>query len=406
MTEPRFRYRALDAQGAEKAGTVDAPDEGAAARALLRQGLQPVMVEPLTGRGSSATPDLGASRKVGDTDRIVCLRELATLLESGVSVAEALPSMAQAYAGSPLGAGLEYVRRSVTMGENLVAALRGSSLGLPAYAIALAEAGDASGRLPASLQTAANQMEQARRAREELRTALTYPTILVVVGLVVVTAIFLGVIPRFTGLLSQTRADIPEMSRILIASAVWARQNLVLVGISVLAALALLVAAVSGEAGARRLARVAARLPVVGPWLLQADIGRWATVLGELLDNRVPMMEALRLSASSVRLEHVARDVARLGTSVSQGRSLADGLADVEWFPPQRINLVRVGERSGALARTLSTLGQLHTESAREQQRRLLSWVEPVAILVIGAVVGLLMVAVMSALTSVNAVAF
>ena len=146
-------------------------------------------------------------------------------------------------------------------------------------------------------------------------------------------------------------------------------------------------------------------MPGLRNWLFEADLGRWASVLGTLLDNRVPVIRALQLSAAAVRVEAIAADVGRLAAELERGRTLADALREHAWFPASRVNLVRVGERSGQLPRTLATLGAMHTDAARGRQRRLLTLVESVAILVIGVVVGFVMVAVMSAITSVNSIA-
>jgi general secretion pathway protein F len=147
------------------------------------------------------------------------------------------------------------------------------------------------------------------------------------------------------------------------------------------------------------------RAPVVGPWLLRLEIGRWTTVLGQLLANRVPIINAVVLSSGALRLQRLRDDLAGAPRELERGRMLSDVLGDLAWFPAARLNLIKVGERSGELPRMLATLGAIETEAARTLQKRALTLIEPAAILIIGAVIGMIMVAVMMAITSLNTVA-
>ena len=403
----RFSYRARDAAGGERSGQIEAADEASALRELMRQGLKPVKVEAPRRAGAGRTGGLASGQgggRISAADRIIVMRELATLLQAGVSVAEALPSVAEAYQELALGEVLMHINQRVSAGGSLTDGLRESRLQLPPYALALVQAGEASGELATAMAEAAEQMEHDRRIADEMRNALIYPTILVVVGLIVITAIFVGVVPRFAGILQNSRADIPEFSRQVIGAGVFVKKHLTAFGIGALAVVMALAVAYSGEAGRRRLMRTATQVPVLHRWLLEADLGRWATVLAALLGNRVGVIQALNLSASAVRLERVAADVQGLARELERGRTMADALSDLGWFPRNRLNLVRVGERSGQLPKTMATLGSIHTEAARSRQRKLLTLIEPLAILFIGAVIGFVMVAVMSAITSVNSV--
>ncbi|MDP2006316.1 MAG: type II secretion system F family protein [Rubrivivax sp.] len=407
MAGARFRYRARDAAGQARQGIVEAADLAGAVQALQQRLLTPIEVTPADAVPAAAVPGRSAQGgMVATTERIVLLQELATLLEAGVSVAEALPSMADAYAAQPSGAALAALRDAVNAGRPLADSLRQATrLGLPPYALALIEAGEASGSLARAMKEAADQLEHDRRIAEEMRNALIYPSVLVVVGTLVILAIFIGVVPRFANLIDNPRADIPALSRQVISAAVYVRQHGLAFALSVIGVLASLVGVFSGAEGRRRLMRVAVAVPALRRWLIEADIGRWASVLSALLGNRVPVIRALQLSAAAVRVDAMAADVARLAGELERGRTLADALRELSWFPASRVNLVRVGERSGELPRTLATLGEMHTGAARSRQRRLLALIEPVAILLIGAVVGFVMVAVMSAITSVNSIA-
>ena len=399
-----YSYRALDADGRACQGVVVAGDEAAAIRDLVQQGLMPVSVNAPGASAAPAARSLRAGR-VSGADRVSLVQELSTLLGAGISLAEALPSLAQAYAAHPLGPALAGLDRDVRAGQRFSEALARSPLGLPAYVVALAEAGEAGGELASALRDAATQMEHERRIGQELRNALVYPAVLVLSGVLAVLVIFVGVVPRFASLLKSSRADVPAMSRAVIEAGLFVKQNLLAFGLGSTALVLVVVVALSRPAVRAAVFDALSRAPVVGPWLLRLEIGRWTTVLGQLLANRVPIINALELSSGALRLRRLRDDLAAAPRELERGRTLSDVLVGLDWFPPTRLNLVRVGERSGELPRMLAVLGGIETDAARTLQKRALALIEPAAILLIGAVIGFIMVAVMMAITSLNTVA-
>ena len=395
----RFDYRARDAEGRETRGRLEAASEAAAVRALSDQGLTVVQLQAEA--GTQAAPRRRGA--ITRADQIMLLQELATLLKAGVSLGDTLPSLTEAYAQHPLGPALADMHAQVRAGGRLSAALELPALKLPGYVHALTQAGEASGQLARALSDAATQMELDRKSGEALRSALIYPSLLVCMGIVAVFYIFIGVVPKFAPMLRNARAEVPDISRWLISSGVFVKAHLgVVLGVG--GALLVLIAALLAQAPVRHwLFQRISRWPGIGPWLYQMEIGRWATVLGTLLDNRVAIVPAMNLAVGALRLDAMRAGLERAARSLQQGESLAQALSAQTWFPPTRINLVRVGERSGELPRMLMALGEAQTESARTTQARLLSLIEPAAILIIGGLIGFIMTAVMMTITSLNA---
>jgi general secretion pathway protein F len=397
----RFAYRARDAAGNSVSGGVLAADETAALRELLRQGLTPIALQ---GEGVAVAPAAGlfTRRAISVADRVVFLQELGTLLQAGIALAEALPSLARAYAGQSLGTAAQRLQNDVKAGQRLSEALRASGIGLPPYALSLVEAGEASGAVALACEDAAAQLEHERRFQQELRNALIYPVVLIVAGLLAVVVIFVGVIPRFATLLRGTRADIPPLSRSVIEAGVFMQQHLAAFGLGLLALVLLGAVLLTSAEHRRSLLQAVARLPGVGAWLIESELARWSTLLGTLLKNRVGIVDALRLAVSVVHIEALRQVLADAPRELERGRSLSDVLHEQPWFPATRVNLIHVGEQSGQLPKMLLSLGAMQTEASRQRQRRLLALIEPMAILIIGAVVGFLMVSVMMAITSLN----
>jgi general secretion pathway protein F len=391
----RFDYTARDTAGQPHSGQLEASDQADAMARLAAQGMTPVSLQART----AAPVPAKARGTIKLADQVVLLGELATLLSAGVTLGDALPSLSQAYEGQALGVPLAQMEALVRGGGKLSDALRIEALRMPVYVIALAQAGEASGEIARALQESAEQMELARKANEDLRSALIYPSVLVGAGSLAVFFIFVGVVPRFANLIKGSR-QVPEMSRWVIESGVYVRGHLFEAALILAAIVGLIVTSLSRESTRQALLQALVRVPVVGPWLVQSEIGRWATVLGSLLSNRVPVLTAMELAQNVIRLRLLRAGLERATKGLQQGQSLSAGLETQAWFPRTRLNLIRVGERSGELPKMLLALGHSQRDAAALLQRRMLGLIEPVAILIIGAVIGFVMVAVMMAITS------
>lgn len=405
MAETQFHYRALDARGQAQQGEVTAASAAAAVQQLQQRELTVVELRPLA-RAGAAPAAAARGGRIGHGERIVLLQEFATLLNAGVSIAEAAPSMAQAYAATALGAPMVRLRQALQAGRSVSDAFRSAALGLPEHAHSLIEAGEAAGRLGPALHSAAQQLEYDQGVRQQMRSALVYPSVLVGAGALAVFIIFVAVVPRFASLLGNGRAEVPALSRWIIETGLFFKSHMLACLLALAALVAAAVLALRTPAVRQALVEALARLPVTGPWLRHSEVGRWATLLATLLENRVPLLAALALSARAVLLRDMRGHLAAAQGEIRRGRALSDVLAEQGWIAATRINLIRVGERAGELPRMLGQLGQMQTASARQGLQRVLALIEPLAILLIGSVIGLIMVGVMLAITSLNTARF
>lgn len=399
-----IRYRAQDSAGRELKGVLELDNEAQAVRELKRQGLRPLSVAldappavpPMPSRG-------GRAGRIGVQDRATLMQELGTLLRAGVVLDEALASLAAGYTGTPLAPVLSRALAAVRAGASLSQALAGTTLGLPPAVSTLVRVGEASGQIAEALLDGAEQLAQAHKLRQELRNALTYPAVLVGAGTLAVLIIFMGVLPRFAPLLRSARGEVPAFSVWTIETAVFLKANALAVGLGVAALLAVLVAVLGRPSVRARLMDALAGTRLLGPWLRELEVGRWATLMGAMLRNRVPLLEALQLSQQGSELSGFRSALVTAARDLQQGKTLHAGLAQSGWIAPARLNLIRVGERTGSLDAMLASLGGLQLDAARQRQKTALALIEPLAILLIGAVIGVLMVAVMMAITSLNA---
>lgn len=392
-----FSYEAVDRSGGKTTGSVEAASEGEAARQLAQQGLTPYALKRV-GQGWR-TP---RRRRASARELQLVLQEFATLLESGVGLVTALSSLAKSSHHPSLTGAFTEMERSVRRGESFSTALRESKLPVPEYVHQLAHAGEATGRLAESIRGGVDQYEYDQRVRQEMTGAMIYPVVLVSSGIAAVGIIFLWVVPRFGGLLTQHKDTMPAISRWTIASGVWLSNHVWLVLLA-LAAVAVGLRALWKVPGVVDvLVERAARLPVVGDWLVEAEVGRWASTLSALLTGRVELIRALNLSASSVRMQFLRTRLLAVAKSVKTGSTLSAALREHRSLNPTGYDLVAVGEASGELPKLLAALARLYETTGRDRMKRALQLIEPLAIIIIGVVVGTIMTAIILAITSVN----
>ncbi len=406
---PQFRFEAIDARGGSVEGQLEATTSQEALMKLGERSLTPTKLEDQSGVsadfGSKAAPMFGFGRnaKVSVGEQILIIRELATLLRAGITLVDAVDSLALSRANTTAGVALRRAHRTLNAGSPFVKALEDTKIEFPQYVLQLAATGEMTGKLAAALADAAKQMEYDERIRQEMKNSLTYPIILIVAGVAAVLLIFLVVVPKFANLVKGSRAaDMPEISLAVIKFGVFLQANWLWFLLGALAAAGVFYLSIRDAAGRTRWLTRLSTLPLVGEWLTEAETGRWATTLGALLGNRVPILAALELSAQGLRFVKMRERVNLVIRDVRGGSTLADAAARYNLVGATGVNLIRVGEKSGELPQTVATLGELSMEAGRNRMRRFLLLIEPAAILIIGGVIAFIMIAIMMAITGLS----
>jgi general secretion pathway protein F len=393
-----FRYRAIDGRGQEVSGLLEAADLRAADREVLRRGLTPVLLEP-----DQPVVDAWRDRlPPSPREMQLVLQEFATLVDSGVSLATALASLSNSSHHPKITGAFAAMAKAVRRGDSFAQALAVSGLDLPPYIQQLVEASELTGRLGPALEDGARQYEYDLRLQAEVRSALVYPAVLVASGIGAVCIVFLWVVPRFGGLLAQRAEQLPALSRWVIGGGVWFADHIGLVALAAAAVVAALVLLLRRDSVRQSILEACAKAPLLGPWLMESEVGRWAGTLGTLLSNRVELTRALDLSAASVGLAFLRARLSQVTRSVRGGATLSHALREHRALNASGYDLVSVGEASGELPKLLLALSRLYQTSGRERMQRALKLIEPAAIIVIGGAIGLLVTAVILAITSVN----
>jgi general secretion pathway protein F len=387
-----FEYVALSVDGRRQRAVILAASEVEALRLLEERRLQVVSltarrVQRAAASGVKVTPEAVAA----------LVGELATLLEAGVPLAEAVETLSRAHGDDhPLARILLAIRG----GGAFSVAMADSGLRLPDFVLQLVRAGEATGHLAEALRAASAHVEAELQFSREARNALMYPMVLVGSGILATLVMFVFVVPRFASILDNPRAELPMMSRWVLGAGLWLTQHQLIVGV-VLAGLVTLSVWAAQRGDVRAAAwELAAKLPVLGQWTWHAEIGRWASLFAVLLQSRVPLLTALGQANETFRRQRLRSQSALVLADVRGGKSLSQALTDHAVLDGAGLNLIKVGERAGSLPQTVGSLAKIHVEHSQHRLKRFLVLLEPIAILLISLLLGGIMISVMLAITS------
>lgn len=393
----KFKYKALDRNSVTVKGEIEAATEDAACVVLEKRRLDVFQISELT-----PTSDLFTiQRRVKPTDLARYIRQLATLLSAGVSLLDALGSLAKSNAHPTLAVASDKIRKDLRSGERLSNAIEQHLPTLPRYVARLAELGEATGQSAKALSDAADRMEYEDSMRAEIKTALSYPAFLSVVGSAIVFLLFLFVVPKFDMLIGNNRENLPFLSKLVIGAGAGLKANLVTVLAVFFAIVAGIVLALRQSQWRANIRTSLESLPVIGPVLIQADLGGWARTVGIALDNGADLLSALRLGEFSVQSSRLRSRFQDARTEIRAGRNIDEVLDEnIPDFDPLTIDLIRTGRTSGGLADMLLFVGKTQENQTRELTKRLAGLAEPVAILLISLIVGTIVISIVLAMTS------
>ncbi len=395
---PAFRYEAVDATGRPRRGFLDATSARAARDALRGDGLFPTAVE-VASRSAGARTD---ATRLAPGILALTTRQLATLVASGMPLDQALAAVAEQADHPGAARVLVAIREQVGAGESLAGALSRFPRTFSELYRGLVAVGAESGQLGGVLSRLADYLEARQALRQKFTAALIYPALVTVIALAVIATLLLYVVPQIVAVYQQSRQTLPWLTRALIASSDFLRAT----GWYWLALCALLALAAAllcrQERWRERWQAFLLATPVVGTVLRGLDTARFASTLAILTGSGAPLLRALDTAAGVIWARPIRNAAYAAAAHVREGVSLARALASQRTFPALLVHLVANGEQSGRLPEMLD-------RAAREQDsdvERRLTWlaalVQPVLIVFMGAIVLVLVLAVMLPIVSMN----
>ena len=380
----QFTYTAMTEAGARVTGTLEAESEAAAMRALEEKRLFPVTVSG----GASADGGKPAKRKVKSRDLGMLYGQLADLLGSGVPLLRALDSLIRSTPAVGLRDLMKEIRASVSEGKTLTDALRPYPEVFPTLHIAMIQAGERAAFLEDVLRNLAGFLERYEELRSKVMGALIYPALLTALGSLVMVGALVFFVPRFEPLLANAKKPLP--TEILFAASTLVRGYWWLLILGGTGAGFFLWMNLQTEAARRKVEGWQLKIPVVGNALRLLAITRFCRILGTMLANGVPLLQALKISKDATGSTILSERIVEAAESVRDGKRLSEPLAVGGFFPEQILAMLSVAEESNKLDKVLVQIADTVERRTNRQVDQAVRLIEPVILCLVAAGIGFL----------------
>ena len=378
---PKFRYIALNADGRQVSGQLEAEGEASAVRMLSERQLFPVNI-------ASADASRSKRRRVSSRDIGMMYGQLADLIGSGVPMLRALDSLIRSTVHSQLKAILKEVRTAVADGQTLTDALRKFPEVFPPLHTSMVQAGERASFLEDVLRSLSEFLERLDELRAKVLGAMIYPALLSALGATVMAGALIFFVPKFEPLLAGAQKPLPTV--LLFGASTILRSYWYIVALVLAGLVGGLISALSKESSRRTLEIWQHRVPVVGSALKMLAITRFCRILGTMLANGVPMLGALKIAKDATGSRLLGEKIAIAAESIRDGKSLSGPLAQGGLFPDQIMAMITVAEESNKLDKVLLQIANTVERRTNQQVDQSVRLIEPVILCLVAAGIGFL----------------
>ena len=400
---PSYYYRARDLEGRPHEGVEVATSEDDVLRMLEEARLVPVSIEVRTGEARPLpAPGLGARWRVllhrwrgavKPGSVALFARQLSTMAGAGLPLVRALRSIARDHEDRRLAVILEGVADDVQKGDTLAPALARHPQAFDEVFVSLVNTGEVSGTLDQILEQTATYLERAEELRLKVEAALRYPTFVLVFSMLVMIGMLLWVIPRFSDIYARFKVPLPWPTQLLLTISQAITQHLLLAVLAAVAVGLVTWNAARTDAGRLWMDRAKFGLPIFGPLIRMYAITKLARTLGMLTASGTQILYALKVLRPVPGNRVLELGLDRVRSRVEQGSSLSHAMTEAGVFPEMLVQMTATGEETGQLDNMLKRTADFYEQRVSAAVQGLSSLVEPVAIVILGAVVGIMLIA-------------
>jgi type II secretion system protein F len=402
----QFQYRATDAEGKILEGMIEATERNGAVARLQDRGLIPLKVaEPdakRSGLASISLPTFSFKRGVRGRDLLIFTHEMSTLLGAGMPLDRSLSILTDLSERPEMKRIVADVLQSVQRGKSLAEALAQHPKVFPPIYINMVKAGEIGGVLDHVLARLTEYLERANELRDEVRSAMVYPLILLFTAFISVTILLTYVLPKFGSIFAQAGHALPFSARMLLGLSDAMRSywwiGVIVIGLGTVA----MVHFLRTPGGRLKWDSIKLRLVLLGDLTRKVAVARFARTLGTLLRSGVPMLQALEIVRDVVGNLVLAGAIDQVKVGVRGGSGVAAPLNQTGVFPALALQMISVGEETGKLDDMLIQVAEYFDKEVRQQVKRMTSLLEPALLLVGGVVVAFVVLSMFSAIFSIN----
>ena len=392
---PKYKYVGFTAQGKKVESTIEADSERDAKKLLRRQSIRttkvtaPSFFEADLGQ---FLVDKGLARPFGQAELMRFTRQLAILINAGVPILECLEILHKQEQNMVLKRVVKNVSMQVEEGKSLFDALS-SQQGFNKLYCSLVKAGEAAGILDGILNKLAEFLEKQEKLKKQVKSALTYPVIVVFVGIIVIFGLMTFVVPQFVGMLKESNQQIPWVTQTVIDISDFFRNYTLLLIAGLVAGSMFFLNFIKTKEGKAQWDRFTMKAPLFGMLIIKGNLGAFTRTLATMLSAGVPIIDSLEICIDTLDNTQMAKDLTKVRQAVIEGKSITEPLSRITYFPPLITQMMKVGESTGNLDNMLIKVADVFQDEVEELVANLTKLIEPMILVVLGGMIGFVLIA-------------
>lgn len=384
---PEFKYTAHTKAGKEIKGELEADDLESATSLLTRQGFR---IEKIKAKPKELRL---FAEKVTQKDIVVFTRQFSVMINAGLPLVQCLNLLASQSENKTFGKSINEIRKSVEAGDTFSDALRKQPKIFDTLYSNMIEAGEIGGILDKILVRLANYMEKAMKLKAKVKSALVYPTSIVVIAIVVVAFLMIFVIPTFAQMFTDLGGTLPGPTRLVMAiSGIFQHYTHVMIG-AIIVFVIIFKRFYNTEKGRIIIDTLVLKLPVFGPLIRKVAVAKFTRTLSTLISSGVPIIQGLDITARTAGQKVIENAILDTIDSIKEGQTIAAPLGRSKVFPPMVVQMIDVGEETGALDTMLEKIADFYDDEVDTAVEALTSLLEPILMCFLGVVIGFIVIA-------------
>jgi len=392
---PKFKYVGFTAQGKKVESTVEADTERDAKKILRRQNIRatkvvaPSIFEADLGQWMV---EKGLARPFGRAELMRFTRQLAILINAGVPILECMEILHKQEQNIVLKRVVKNVSMQVEEGKSLYDALS-SQTGFDKLYCSLVRAGESAGILDSILNKLAEFLEKQEKLKKQVKSALTYPVIVVFVGILVIFGLMTFVVPQFVGMLKESNQEIPWVTQTVIDISDFFRNYTLLLIAGLVAGTMFFLNFIKTKEGKTTWDRFTMKVPLFGLLIIKGNLGAFTRTLATMLTAGVPIIDSLEICIDTLDNTQIAKDLKKVRQAVIEGKSITEPLSRIAYFPPLVTQMMKVGESTGNLDSMLIKVADVFQDEVEELVGNMTKLIEPIILVVLGGMIGFVLIA-------------
>lgn len=391
----KYRYQGFAADGKKIEGSIEADTDKEARKLLRRQGIRatkvnaPSLMELDLGQFLA---DKGLTKPFGQAELMRFTRQLAILINAGVPILESLGILENQEKNASLKKVVRNISIQVEEGRSLYDAMIGQA-GFSKLYCSLVKAGESAGILDTILNKLAEFLEKGEKLKKQVKSALTYPVIVLFVGIAVVFGLMTFVVPQFVAILEESNQEIPWVTQTVMDVSAFFQNYTLLLIVGIFSFVMIFVNYIKTAEGKKQWDLITMKAPLFGMLIIKGNLGSFTRTLATMLSAGVPIIDALEVCIETLDNTQIAKDLEKVRRAVIEGKSITEPLKRIRYFPPLVTQMIKVGESTGNLDQMLLKVSDVFEEEVEELVQNMTKLIEPFILVVLGGIIGFVLIA-------------